>query len=217
MLPLTLSPRTGALRLLCVGAHSDDIEIGCGGLILSLASRHPLAEVDWVVFSGPGAREAEARAGASLFLQGISRSRVTIHQFRDGFFPYTPDIKEVFEQLKRETAPDVVLTHYRDDRHQDHRVLSDLAWNTFRDHCVLEYEIPKFDGDLGKPNCFLPLDADTARRKASYLDQAFGTQRDKHWFSAETFLGLMRLRGMECRAPGGYAEAYYGRKVSLAI
>ena len=217
MLELNISAAAAPLRVLCLGAHSDDIEIGCGGLVLSLASSRRDVEVDWVVFSAPGQRETEARTGASLFLEGIAHHRIHIHQFRDGFFPYSPEIKDVFEALKRQTSPDLVLTHYRDDRHQDHRVLSDLAWNTFRNHCVLEYEIPKFDGDLGTPNCFLPLDEDTSRRKSAFLEEAFGTQRDKHWFSALTFMGLMRLRGMECRSPGGYAEAYYGRKLSLTV
>jgi LmbE family N-acetylglucosaminyl deacetylase len=215
MLALNLDNGRGPLRLLCVGAHSDDIEIGCGATILTLLKGRRRVEVDWVVLSAPGERAREARRGAALFLKRAARASVQIHGFRDGFFPYEPKIKEVFESLKQ-TGPDVVLTHYRHDRHQDHRVLSDLAWNTFRDHLVLEYEIPKFDGDLGTPNCFVPLDRATSERKARYLQSAFGTQRDKHWFSDETFLGLMRLRGMECRAPGGYAEAFYARKVVLA-
>ena len=214
MLALNFQNGRGPLRVLCVGAHSDDIEIGCGGLILALtASRR--VNVDWVVFSAPGAREREAQRGAALFLKRAARARVQIHGFRDGFFPYDPNVKEAFESLKR-VKPDLVLTHFRHDRHQDHRVLSDLAWNTFRDHLVLEYEIPKFDGDLGAPNCFMPLDRATCVRKSKHLQTAFGTQRDKHWFSEETFMGLMRLRGMECRAPGGYAEAFYARKLALA-
>jgi LmbE family N-acetylglucosaminyl deacetylase len=200
---------------LCLGAHSDDIEIGCGGLILMLLAQREV-EVDWIVFSAPGDREREARHGARLFLRQAVTARVHTHRFRDGFFPYDSSIKEIFESLKGTTRPDVVLTHFRNDRHQDHRLLSDLAWNTFRDHLILEYEIPKFDGDLGAPNCFIPLDRATARRKARFLHSAFGTQRDKHWFSDETFLGLMRLRGMECRSPGGYAEAFYSRKTIVA-
>jgi LmbE family N-acetylglucosaminyl deacetylase len=215
MLQLSLTKSAGPLRVLCLGAHSDDIEIGCGGLVLSLIKSGRAVDVTWVVFSAPGAREREARRGAALFLKGAARTDVVIKQFRDGHFPYDgAAVKAVFETLKA-TRPDLVLTHYRDDRHQDHRVLSDLAWNTFRDHLVLEYEIPKFDGDLGQPNCFVPLDRTTAARKARLLGQAFGTQRDKHWFSDDTFLGLLRLRGMECRAPGGYAEAFYSRKAVL--
>jgi LmbE family N-acetylglucosaminyl deacetylase len=217
MLQLSLPKTRGPLKLLCLGAHSDDIEIGCGGLILSLLGSGRPLQVTWVVFSAPAKREREARRGASLFLKGARRVNVVIKQFRDGHFPYEgAAVKAVFETLKN-TTPDVVLTHYRNDRHQDHRVLSDLAWNTFRDHLILEYEIPKFDGDLGRPNCYVPLERAMAVRKAKLLGQAFGSQRDKHWFSDETFLGLMRLRGMECRAPGGYAEAFYSRKAVLTL
>jgi LmbE family N-acetylglucosaminyl deacetylase len=209
--------RSPQLRVLCLGAHADDIEIGCGGLLLTLARTRRLS-VDWVVFSASGARAAEARRGAALFLKGAARARVSTHRFKDGFFPYEgAAIKAVFERMKRSLAPDLVLTHYRDDRHQDHRVLSDLAWNTFRDHWILEYEIPKYDGDLGAPNCFLPLDEATCRRKVSLIRQAFATQRKKHWFADETFLSLMRLRGTECRAPDRYAEAFYARKTVLNL
>jgi LmbE family N-acetylglucosaminyl deacetylase len=204
------------LRLLCVGAHSDDIEIGCGGFILELLRGRRPVDVDWVVFSAEGAREKEARRSAALFLKGARSQRVILKQFRDGFFPYEPAIKQVFEELKAGPPPDLVLTHYRDDRHQDHRVLSDLAWNTWRDHMILEYEIPKYDGDLGAPNFFVPLERRTCDRKIALLDKAFGTQRGKHWFDPSTFLGLMRLRGMESRAASGYAEAFYARKTVLA-
>jgi LmbE family N-acetylglucosaminyl deacetylase len=212
MLGLTLPPGRGPLHILCLGAHSDDIEIGCGGLVLSLLKQRRSVEVHWVVFSAAGQREREARRAAALFLKGAANSRVAIHQFRDGFFPHEPGIKETFESLKRQVNPDLVLTHYRHDRHQDHRVLSDLAWNTWRDHWILEYEIPKYDGDLGTPNCFVPVDRATCTRKVKYLETAFGSQRDKHWFSSETFMALMRLRGMECRSKTGYSEAFYSRK-----
>jgi len=216
MLQLNLTRTAGPLKVLCLGAHSDDIEIGCGGLILSLIASRRRVDVTWVVFSAPAEREREARRGAAAFLKGAARTTILIKQFKDGHFPYEgAAVKAVFESLKA-TRPDLVLTHYRDDRHQDHRVISDLAWNTFRDHFVLEYEIPKFDGDLGTPNCFVPLTRALCLRKVRHLEQVFGTQRDKHWFSEETFLGMMRLRGMECRAPGGYAEAFYGRKVVLS-
>jgi len=214
-----LTTRTSTpLRILCLGAHSDDIEIGCGGFILQLIRTHSAVDVDWVVFSAHDRREAEARLGASLFLRGARRQRVRLSKFRDGFFPQeSTAIKEIFEDLKRDPPPDVILTHYRDDRHQDHRVLSDLAWNTFRDHFILEYEIPKYDGDLGVPNVFVPLARPVLQRKLRFLQRAFGTQRSKHWFETETFSGLMRLRGMESRAPSGYAEAFYGRKVVLRL
>jgi LmbE family N-acetylglucosaminyl deacetylase len=216
VLPLGFPARAdGPLRLLCIGAHADDIEIGCGGLILSLLKQSNAIKVDWVVFSAPPGRDREARRSAGMFLKGASAQRVTLHAFRDGFLPYDgAAIKTEFEKLKVAT-PDLVLTHYRDDRHQDHRVLSDLTWNTFRDHWILEYEVPKFDGDLGAPNCFAPLDKAVCDRKVRFLQAAFGSQRDKHWFSSETFMGLMRLRGMECRARSGYAEAFYCRKLTL--
>jgi LmbE family N-acetylglucosaminyl deacetylase len=214
MLSLT-GPRLGRpLRLLCLGAHSDDIEIGCGGSILTLLRGRKAVDVTWVVFSGSADRHAEARRGASLFLSRARRKKVILHDFRDGFFPFDPAVKEAVEALKK-VAPDVVLTHYRDDRHQDHRVLSDLAWNTFRDHLILEYEVPKWDGDLGAPNCYLALDEKTVAEKVQHLERAFGSQRSKDWFSAETFRGLMRLRGIECRAPAGYAEAFYARKMRI--
>jgi LmbE family N-acetylglucosaminyl deacetylase len=216
MLAIDLLPTSAApLRVLCLGAHSDDIEIGCGGLILQLLATSRKVDVDWVVFAADGRRESEARHSAALFLQKARRTRVIIKQFRDGFFPYDPAVKEVFETLKAAPTPDLVLTHYRQDRHQDHRVLSDLAWNTFRNHLVLEYEIPKYDGDLGAPNFFVPLDRRTAERKVAYLEKTFGTQRGKHWFDKDTFFGLMRLRGMECRVR--FAEAFYVRKATLRM
>jgi len=216
--PLELRPKPNArLKVLCVGAHSDDIEIGCGGLILQLLGGRPRVEVDWVVFSADAQREREARRSAAAFMRGAARQRVFVHHFRDGFLPYQGgDVKETFEQLKGAVNPDLILTHCRNDRHQDHRLLSDLTWNTFRDHFILEYEIPKFDGDLGAPNCFVPLGRATCSRKVKYLTSLFGSQRDKHWFAPETFLSLMRLRGMECRAASGYAEAFYARKVVIA-
>ena len=219
MRDLGLRPRAGMpLQVVCLGAHADDIEIGCGGLILDMLKEHASAQVHWIVFSGNARREREARAGARSFLRGARQPRVAVHRFRDGFFPSeSAKIKSVFEKLKATVAPDLVLTHYRDDRHQDHRVISDLTWNTFRDHLVLEYEVPKYDGDLGTPNCFVPLDRDTCDRKVECLMQAFGSQRDRHWFSPETFMGLMRLRGVECRAPGGYAEAFYARKFVMGV
>jgi LmbE family N-acetylglucosaminyl deacetylase len=210
-------PTRKPLRILCLGAHSDDIEIGCGGLLLSVIQSRD-AEVEWIVFSGRGRRKSEAQTSARLFLAGARRARVTVRQFRDGFFPYQgADIKAFFERLKRRAAPDLVLTHYRDDRHQDHRLLSDLTWNTFRDHWILEYEIPKFDGDLGSPNAFIPLDQETCALKVKHLQRVFASQRDKDWFTPETFMAMMRLRGMECRAPSGYAEAFYSRKTLLQV
>ena len=210
--------RQKPLRVLCLGAHSDDIEIGCGATLLKLAGRRPRPQFRWVVWSAAGQRESEAKRGAVKFLGRAGGDAVRVHAFRDGFFPAAfAEIKEAFESLAREFRPDLVFTHARDDRHQDHRVVSDLTWNTFRNQLILEYEIPKWDGDLGQPNLYVPVSQGTARRKTRALLSVFGTQRSKDWFSEETFVGLMRLRGVECRAPDGHAEAFYARKVNLHL
>jgi LmbE family N-acetylglucosaminyl deacetylase len=218
MLPAFLRP-TGRrpLHVTCIGAHSDDIEIGCGGTLLALMEAGVRLKVRWLVMTATGARAAEARKGASRFLAGTVGSEVALASFRDGFLPFDGTaVKEYIEaHRKGGDEPDVIFTHYRHDRHQDHRLLSDLVWNTYRDHVVLEYEIPKFDGDLGTPNAFVPLSPALARRKARHLRDVFASQRSKRWFTDETFLGLMRLRGIECVAPGGYAEAFYARKLRL--
>jgi LmbE family N-acetylglucosaminyl deacetylase len=200
--------------VLCLGAHSDDIEIGCGGTLLKLVQQHPDLQVAWVVFSASGQRAVEARRSARAFLQGVARKRVLVKQFRMSYFPFEgTKIKEFFERLKDVSQPDLVFTHYREDRHQDHRVLSDLAWNTFRNHFILEYEIPKYDGDLGIPNLFVPLEEDLCQRKVQSLCRFFQTQSNKHWFSPDVFLALMRLRGLECASASKYAEAFYCRKI----
>jgi LmbE family N-acetylglucosaminyl deacetylase len=208
-------PRRRPLRILCLGAHSDDIEIGCGGTILALLGARRQVDVHWVVFSGGGGRrEREARKGAALFLSRARRCDVTVHSFRDGFFPYVgAEVKAAFEDLKRSFAPDLIFTHAREDRHQDHRVISDLTWNTFRSHLILEYEIPKYDGDLGVPNLFVPLKRIHAQSKIRHLLFAFDTQRRKQWFTADTFHALLRLRGIESAAPAGVAEGFYARKI----
>jgi len=202
-------------KVLCVGAHSDDIEIGCGATLLRLIREQPGLEILWVVLSGEGPRAAEARASARAFLKGALKSQVVVQNFRGSFFPFQGEaIKEFFETLKP-FQPDVVFTHYRDDRHQDHRVLSDLAWNTFRSHLILEYEIPKYDGDLGQPNCFVPVTEAALRKKAALLLKHFPTQAGRHWFSEDLFMALPRLRGMECDSPTRFAEAFYARKLRL--
>jgi len=202
--------------ILCLGAHADDIEIGCGGTVLRLLQTFPEARITWIVFSSNSARRKEALRSAGLFLKGATSKQVVVRSYRDGFFPYQgARIKEEFERLKKLIDPDLIFTHYRKDLHQDHRLLNELTWNTFRNHFVLEYEIPKYDGDLGSPNVFVPLDESTCKRKEEFLDRAFQTQRTKHWFSEGTFLALMRLRGVESNSPTRFAEAFYGRKVSL--
>jgi LmbE family N-acetylglucosaminyl deacetylase len=202
-------------RILCVGAHSDDIEIGCGATLLKLISEQSRLHILWVVFSAEGGRLAEAQASANAFLRRVKNAQVVVKNFRGAYFPsQLVEIKDFFETLKP-FSPDLVFTHYRDDRHQDHRVLSDLTWNTFRSHLILEYEIPKYDGDLGIPNVFVPVTRAQCFKKADLLLTHFRSQAGKHWFSKELFLALPRLRGMECASPTQYAESFYARKLLL--
>lgn len=212
MFTLPAAPRT----ILCLGAHSDDIEIGCGGTLLSLTNACPGMVVHWIVFSADARRESEARAAADRILAGAGERHISIESFRDGYFPWDgPAIKERFEAIKHIIDPDLVFTHYRDDRHQDHRMISDLTWNTFRNNLVLEYEIPKYDGDMGKPNCYMPLTEQQREGKINVLMECFTSQQDHAWFARDTFNGLMRLRGMECVAADGFAEAFHARKFVL--
>jgi LmbE family N-acetylglucosaminyl deacetylase len=204
------------LSVLCLGAHSDDIEIGAGATLLQWKAAGVQLDVSWCVLSAAGAREAEARASAAEFLAGVECARIEVHGFRDGFFPAQgSEIKSWFEGLKGRVRPDVILTHKGDDAHQDHRETSALTWNTFRDHLILEYEIPKWDGDLGRPNIYMPVAESAMARKVELLMRHFGSQRCKHWFDEETFRALARLRGMECNAPERYAEAFCSRKVMI--
>lgn len=203
-------------RVLCLGAHSDDIEIGCGGTLLKWASINPDLKVFWVVFSGNEKRRQETRKSAREFLRGVKDPVIQTESFRDSFFPmHWAEVKETFEAIKRKCDPDLVFTHYRDDRHQDHRVLSDLAWNTFRRHLILEYEIIKYDGDLGQPNVYVELEEKFCKKKVATILKHFQTQGNKHWFTEDTFLSMMRLRGIECAARTRFAEAFYGRKIRL--
>lgn len=203
-------------RILCLGAHCDDIEIGCGGTLLRLLEEQPGCHVDWVVFSSNPVRRREAVACARLFLRNARRKRVVIRSYRDGFFPYHGEkIKKEFEKLKQTVAPDLIFTHYRHDLHQDHRLLNELTWNTFRNHAILEYEILKYDGDVGAPNFFIPLKQSFCDLKVRHILEAFKSQRNKQWFDRETFMALLRLRGVECAASNKYAEAFYSRKMTL--
>jgi len=219
MLNLALgTPADSPLRILCLGSHSDDLEIGCGGTLLKLIAAHSDVRVSWIVFSGSEQRADEARASAARFLKGAAEQHVEMKGFRDGFFPYVGyEVKQSFEELKQRCSPDVIFTHFRDDRHQDHRLISDLTWNTFRDHLILEYEIPKYDGDLGSPNVFVHLDEPTCRRKVRGIIDAFQTQRNRHWFTEDTFMSLSRLRGIESAAPDGYAEGFFCRKAVFTL
>ncbi|HEY6553040.1 MAG TPA: PIG-L deacetylase family protein [Vicinamibacteria bacterium] len=199
--------------ILCIGAHCDDIEIGCGGTLLRLLGERKDVSVRWVVLSSTKVRAREAAAAAKLFLRGAKKSAVRIESFKDGHFPYQgAEIKNYIQQLKTDPSPDLIFTHYRDDRHQDHRLVSDTTWQAFRDTTILEYEIPKYDGDLGSPNVFVEVDPATCERKIRYLTRCYATQRAKPWFTEETLRAIMRLRAIESRAPR-YAEAFYGRKL----
>jgi LmbE family N-acetylglucosaminyl deacetylase len=216
MKALRLAESGDRLSVLCLGAHSDDIEIGAGATLLSLQERGIRLDVHWCVLSAGTERAVEARKSAADFLGNSTGSQIEVKSFPDGFFPeYGETIKEWFESLKQRIEPDLILTHRTDDAHQDHRQVSRLTWNTFRDHCILEYEIPKWDGDIGQPNLYVPVSAAALQRKIDLLMLHFGSQRSKQWFDEELFRGLARLRGMECRAPERYAEAFFGRKLSL--
>lgn len=203
----------GLRRALCLGAHCDDIEIGCGGAILRLIRENPDLEFDWVVISSNDMRAREAQASAEQFLANARARNIIIKQFRDGYLPYEgAAIKAFFEELKARSSPDLIFTHTLNDRHQDHRLISEMTWNTFRDHLIFEYEIPKYDGDLGAPNMFVALEKDDCEQKVKIILNSFASERDKYWFTAETFQALARLRGIESRADSGYAEGFYVRK-----
>jgi len=205
-----------SLSVLCLGSHSDDIEIGCGGTILKLAEKYPASEFHWLVFSATGVRGAEAQRGAQLFTASARLRGPQLKSFPDSFMPFAgAEVKNVFEHLKQTISPDLIFTHNSNDAHQDHRLIAELTWNTFRDHLILEYEIPKYDGDLGHPSFFVLLDNEVCQKKVRYIMDVFQSQHSKSWFHESTFLSLMRLRGLECNAPSGYAEAFHCRKIVL--
>jgi LmbE family N-acetylglucosaminyl deacetylase len=218
MLPLHIGRNgTGPAKVLAVGAHPDDIEIGCAGTLLKLIEEEAVSEVRWVVLSGKGERAEEARRSAEELLDSVPTSDVVVRDFPDGFFPYEGQrIKDYFEEIKADFSPDVVFTHQRADLHQDHRLSCELTWNTFRDHLILEYEVPKYDGDMSAPNAFVPIEERLHRRKIDHLMSHFGSQLSKRWFKEELFSSLLRLRGMECNSPSSYAEAFFCRKAVLA-
>jgi LmbE family N-acetylglucosaminyl deacetylase len=205
-------------RVLALGAHADDIEIGCGAALLALSRANSGVEVTWVVFAASGKRAEEARRSAETFLASAGSADVAVHGFRDGYLPHVgAELKDVFEELKSRVEPDLVFTHTRHDLHQDHRAVCELTWNTWRRHLVLEYEIPKYDGDFGAPNVFVPVSRELAVEKARAVVEAFPSQQVKHWFDEELLLGVMRLRGMEAASESGYAEAFTCRKLSLLL
>ncbi|OYR15857.1 PIG-L deacetylase family protein [Brucella thiophenivorans] len=204
------------LNILCLGAHSDDIEIGCGGTLLNLIEMGTSLHIDWCVLSGGDQRRAEAEASARDFLRGATSSSIHLAEFEDSYFPaQSRIIKEWLIAQRSRGQPDIVFTHQRQDAHQDHRTVNELTWNIFRDQLILEYEIPKWDGDLGRPNAYVAIPSTILERKIELLMQHFGTQCSKDWFDTETFRGLSRLRGMECRAAEAYAEAFYASKIRI--
>jgi LmbE family N-acetylglucosaminyl deacetylase len=217
MLKLELSlPKDRPLNVLCLGAHSDDIEIGCGGTILKILSGNPAIRIHWVVLGAGSDREKEARESAERFLVAAMHKEITVKGFRDSFFPYIgSEIKQYFEEMKKRVSPDLIFTHYRHDLHQDHRLVSELTWNTFRDHLILEYEVIKYDGDLGAPNVFVQLGDEHAHKKAKYILEVFQTQGSRNWFTEDAFMSIMRIRGLESNAPEKLAEAFYCRKLIL--
>lgn len=216
MKALSLAASGDRLSVLCLGAHSDDIEIGAGGTILSLLSEGLLLDVTWCVLSAGDQRAVEARSSAEAFLRKASSFSIELGTFEDSYFPsQTREIKAWLLTLRERLAPDVIFTHSREDAHQDHREINRLTENVFRDHLILEYEIPKWDGDFCNRNTYMPLTEAVIDLKVSLLLQHFGTQKSKDWFDAETFRGLARLRGMECRAPERFAEAFTVRKFLL--
>ncbi|MEE9369551.1 MAG: PIG-L deacetylase family protein [Pontiella sp.] len=206
------------LRVLCLGAHSDDIEIGCGTTIFQLIEKVQPLDIRWIVFSGQCSRSEEAKSSAEFWLESVHLKQIELHGFRDGFFPdQRSTIKETFEKVKESYSPDIIFTHYQEDLHQDHRTINQLTWNTFRNHVIMEYEIPKYDGDMGSPNLYVPVSEEIAEKKAVALVKYFNSQGDKHWFDKNLFMGLMRIRGMESCSPSGYAEGFYSRKISLDL
>ena len=207
-------PDDRPLEILCLGAHCDDIEIGCGGTLLRILGDRTDVICTWAVFSGDDHRERELRESAASFLKGAGRIQVENFRLRDGYLPYCGgETKDAFEQLKSRVEPDLIFTHFREDAHQDHRLVGELTWNTFRNHMILEYEIPKYDGDLARPHTYFEVSEDLCRRKIEFLMRHYSSQAGKDWFCEETFRAIMRMRGMECRSASGYAEAFFAAKI----
>lgn len=216
MLSLQLRAFDHPLAVLCLGAHCDDIEIGCGATLARWAREYPNAHFTWAIFSGDSMRKTESRAACAQLLPRPGTCDMRLFEFRESYFPsQVEQIKDAFEELKTALRPDVILTHRLEDRHQDHKLIAELTWNTFRSHVILEYEIPKYEGDLGHPNVFIPLDTEELGQKIRCLADCFPSQRSRTWFTDDTFRALARLRGIECGAPSGFAEAFYGRKLCL--
>jgi LmbE family N-acetylglucosaminyl deacetylase len=216
VLDLSFDHKHRALRVLCIGAHCDDIEIGCGATLRMLQDRYRRVTIDWIVLCGSDKRRKETQAAMSLLVRRMCRGKLQFGDFPDGRFPAAySEMKDYFESLKDSVPVDVILTHERADRHQDHRIANEMAWGAFRDHIILEYEIPKWDGGLGQPNVYVPVSRRNVNAKIDALMRAYRTQTRKDWFTRDAFMSLLRLRGLECRSPSGYAEAFHGRKLRL--
>ena len=218
MSALLLKPAKPPARILCLGAHADDIEIGCGGTLIKLLSSRPDLHLHWVVLSGNDERAAEARSAAQRIVKDGSNTTVEIKQFRDAHFEYAEAValKAYFHQLSKTVNPDLVFSHRRGDAHQDHRFVGELTWQHFRSQMILEYEIPKYEGDLGQPSVYVELDEKTAFEKVDTIVTEFPSQHEKPWFTASTFEALARIRGIECNAPSGLAEAFHCRKMLVS-
>jgi LmbE family N-acetylglucosaminyl deacetylase len=215
MLSVKFAEKPDGLKILCLGAHCDDIEIGCGGTIMRLVKEREVQHLKWLVFTSSEERAAEAKRSAEHFLLGCTRKDIVIKKFKDGFLPYVAsELKILFEEIKS-FNPDIIFTHYRHDLHQDHRTVCDLTWNTFRNHLILEYEIPKYDGDIGNPNCYVILSEEVTGEKINVITNCFQSQVGKQWFDKETFFSSMRIRGIESASPTKYAEGFYARKSVL--
>ena len=216
MMPLQIGPDLQCLRVLCLGAHSDDIELGCAGTLLQWLSRYERVELTWVVFSATEQRALEARKSVRALMKRAAHLDIVLGDFVDTQFPAEFTRAQAFmRSLAARCSPDVVLTHRLEDRHQDHRLVAELTGQAFRNHLILEYEIPKYEADLGQPNLYVPLAAAVAQRKQRHLLSVFGSQRSKDWFNERGLSALMNLRGLECRAPSGCAEAFHVRKAVI--
>ncbi|MGD6934016.1 MAG: PIG-L deacetylase family protein [Candidatus Bathyarchaeia archaeon] len=214
MLKLNLFGQNKEPKILCLGAHCDDIEIGCGGTLTRIIQETPGAQVYWAVFSGNEERRLEAKKSAQVFLEKVFAKTIDIQNFKESYFPFVGDqIKDYFEQISNNFSPDLIFTHHSEDAHQDHRLISSLTWNTFRNHLVLEYEIPKYDGDLGVPNVYFTLSKNDVELKVTRLLEHFKSQSSRQWFDPETFKAIMRIRGIEINSSSKYAEAFYSRKI----
>lgn len=213
---LRITPPTDrALRVVALGAHADDIEIGAGGLIQRLVADTPSLSIRWLVASATPERRREAEKASSRLVGSVSDCTLDIGDLRDGFLPFLGPAPKEWLIRHAGFEPDIVICPRGEDLHQDHRLVGQLAWQVFRSSLIFEYEIPKYEGDLGRPNVYVVLDRATAERKVATILEAFPSQRSRRWFEPETFWALLRLRGIEAASPTGFAEAFHASKIVL--